>query len=181
MKQLERLLLFQGNRCFFCDGPIPEGEASVEHLVACANGGGNGDDNCVVCCKSLNAAFADRPYKEKLRAILNHRGRFTCPRIPASNGATGVRPTPPTEASRARLALVVADFQKRGPSRPKKVATLRNTISALFQKQISEEDISSLLAMLIAKAYVIIKDTDVCYNLPEKCGAVGRGTSSSPR
>jgi hypothetical protein len=31
MKQIERLLVLQGQRCFFCDSPIPEGEARVEH------------------------------------------------------------------------------------------------------------------------------------------------------
>ena len=34
MKQLERLLFLQGNVCFFCQQPLPAGEASVEHLVA---------------------------------------------------------------------------------------------------------------------------------------------------
>jgi 5-methylcytosine-specific restriction endonuclease McrA len=50
MKQLERLLFLQGHRCFFCQQTIPDGEASVEHLVASSNGGGNEDDNCVACC-----------------------------------------------------------------------------------------------------------------------------------
>lgn len=30
-------------------------EASVEHLRASANGGGNNDENCVACCKAVNA------------------------------------------------------------------------------------------------------------------------------
>ena len=34
MKQLERLLFLQGNVCFFCQQPLPTGEASVEQLVA---------------------------------------------------------------------------------------------------------------------------------------------------
>jgi 5-methylcytosine-specific restriction endonuclease McrA len=65
MKQIDRLLFFQGNRCFFCDHDIPEGEASVEHLVPTSLDGGNDDDNCVVCCKTLNLALGNRPVKEK--------------------------------------------------------------------------------------------------------------------
>ena len=54
-KPLDRLMFAQGGLCFFCDKALPQGEASVEHLVASANGGANGDDNCVACCKALNA------------------------------------------------------------------------------------------------------------------------------
>jgi septum formation topological specificity factor MinE len=167
MKQLERLLLFQGNRCFFCDQAIPPGEASVEHLVATANGGVNDDDNCVACCKSLNAAFGSKPYKEKLHAILNHRGQFACPRSPGSVAAAGTQLSTPDSAN-GRLALVVADLQKRGASRPRKVETLRNTIAAVFQKQITEHETSSLFANLLACGYVVVADTNVSYNLPPK-------------
>ena len=69
MKQLERLLFLQGNRCFFCGDFIPEGEASVEHLVAISNGGPKEDENCVVCCRTVNAALGNLPIKSKLQAI----------------------------------------------------------------------------------------------------------------
>lgn len=166
MKQLERLLLFQGNRCFFCDEPIPEGEASVEHLVASANGGGNDDENCVACCRSLNAAFGSHPYKEKLRAILNHRGRFKCPRdsVVITTKANGsATDTPPD-----RMTIVLTDLQKRGAARPRKVATLRNTIAAIFRKQISEEEVTALLSNLVASGRVIVNDQQVSYKLPAK-------------
>ncbi len=168
MKQLERLLLFQGNRCFFCDQPIPTGEASVEHLVATAVGGANDDENCVACCRSLNSAFGSKPYKEKLRAILSHRGHFACPRSLGSEAEVPSQPSPQVESASSRLAIVVADLQKRGPSRPRKVETLRNTIAAVFQKQIGEDDISALFANLLARGYVVVTDTTVTYNLPQK-------------
>jgi len=44
MKLLERLLFLQGQRCFFCGQAIPLGEASIEHLVATANGGAKDDE-----------------------------------------------------------------------------------------------------------------------------------------
>lgn len=79
MKQVQRLLMFQGNRCFFCHGEIPEGQESVEHLVAKARGGKDNDENCVACCKEVNSAFADFSYKFKLQVVINQRGEFKCP------------------------------------------------------------------------------------------------------
>jgi hypothetical protein len=35
-KPLDRLMFTQGGLCFFCKDPLPQGEASVEHLVASA-------------------------------------------------------------------------------------------------------------------------------------------------
>jgi HNH endonuclease len=168
MKQLERLLLFQGNRCFFCDQAIPAGEASVEHLVASAIGGANDDDNCVACCKALNSAFGSKPYKEKLRAILSHRGQFACPRSSGSIEEGTAPLSALVESTNERLANVVTDLQKRGASRPRKVETLRNTIAAVFQKQIGEDDISALFSNLLARGYIVVSGTSVNYNLPQK-------------
>src|SRR5512145_76431 len=103
-KPLDRLLFTQGGVCFFCREPLPQSEASVEHLVASANGGGNGDDNCVACCKALNALFGSMSLKEKIQLVLNQKGHFKCPnkagaRKAAVSGAV-VRATPP-HASRS--------------------------------------------------------------------------------
>ena len=166
MKQLDRLLLFQGNRCFFCDQEIPEAEASVEHLVASSNGGANDDDNCVACCKTLNAAFANRPYKEKLRAILMRRGQFSCPRQTDSRLEATISLAVPAETSKARLLAVVADLQKRGATRPRKIATLKNPISSVFQKQLNESEVSSIFASLLASGFITVTETNVSYSLP---------------
>ena len=64
-KPLDRLMFAQGKSCFFCKALLPQSEASVEHLVASANGGGNSDENCVACCKALNALFGSMSLKEK--------------------------------------------------------------------------------------------------------------------
>ena len=76
---LDRLMFAQGGLCFFCREPLPQGEASVEHLVASANGGANGDDNCVACCKALNRLFGSMSLKEKIQLVLNQSGQFKCP------------------------------------------------------------------------------------------------------
>lgn len=165
MKQLERLLFLQGNRCFFCGDSIPDGEASVEHLVATSNGGAKEDENCVVCCKAVNAALGNLPIKAKLQAILNQRSRFICPKQSAqsedqSNGSaeSGAQPE--------RIALVVADLQKRGSSRPRRVATLKNTMNSVFQMSLSDAQLDALLSNLQSSGYVVVEDTKVSYALP---------------
>lgn len=170
MKQLDRLLLFQGNRCFFCEQPIPDGEASIEHLVASSNGGSNDDDNCVACCKSLNAAFGNRPYKEKLRAVVSHRGQFMCPMQPGSKVEVAISLSAPASDSKSRIAAAVADLRKRGASRPRKAATLRNTLAAVFQKQLTEEQLDALFNNLVAAGYVVVNGSNVTYDLPPTGG-----------
>jgi len=167
MKQLERLLFLQGNRCFFCDQAIPDGETSVEHLVASANGGAKDDENCVVCCKAVNAALGSLSVKDKFRAILNHRRQFTCPRLSQAT-SNSAEPRSESLASPSRIALVIADLQKRGSARPRRVATLRNTIGALFHKKLSDDELSSLLATLQSDGYISIDATKVTYALPQR-------------
>ena len=165
MKQLERLLFLQGNRCFFCRQAIPSGEASVEHLVATANGGTKDDDNCVVCCKEVNAALGSLSIKSKLQAVLNQKGAFACPnvsRLDIDSVEQIAAKTPKDE----QLAQVIADLQKRGPSRPRRVSTLKNTMNSVFQMQLSEKELTSLLVALETKGYVVIQETKVTYALP---------------
>ncbi|MEH0168668.1 HNH endonuclease [Roseateles microcysteis] len=167
MKQLERLLFLQGQRCFFCQQSIPDGEASVEHLVASANGGTNGDDNCVACCKAVNSALGSLSIKEKLRVVLNQRGPFSCPKSRNSNQIDGAALVGPDEE---RIFAVLADLQKRGSARPRKVGTLQNTISAVFHKKLTEQEVEYLFEALVAKGYVVVDDQKVSYALPQRAG-----------
>ncbi|MEQ1537267.1 MAG: HNH endonuclease [Burkholderiaceae bacterium] len=164
MKQLERLLFLQGNRCFFCRQTIPNGEASVEHLAATSNGGTKDDDNCVVCCKTINAALGNLSVKAKLQVVVNHQGVFTCPHI-CETQAVEVSATPTAMTSVERLKLVIADLVKRGASRPRKELTLRNTINAVFQNKLLVDEITQLIENLRRDGKVIIQDTKVTYNL----------------
>jgi len=161
VKQLERLLFLQGQRCFFCQLPISPGEASVEHLIATSNGGTKDDENCVACCKSVNAALGNLSYKAKLQAVVNQRGVFVCPQ-PGEEESRAGRPSP----EEARLALVVADLQKRGSARPRKLGTLRNTVNSVFQNTLSEEEVSSFVALLEFHEYISVEGTKVSYALP---------------
>lgn len=160
VKQLERILFLQGHRCFFCGQTIPLGEASIEHLVATSNGGTKDDENCVVCCKSVNAALGHLSVKAKLQAVLNHRGTFTCPMSLGGSAQTVV------DVKNERVAAVLADLLKRGSARPRRVSTLKNTMNAAFQMSLSESDLDTLLSQLQAMGYVIVDETKVSYDLP---------------
>ena len=160
MKQLERLLFLQGHRCFFCGQAIPTGQASIEHLVATSNGGANEDENCVVCCKILNAALGHLSVKAKLQVVLNQRGSLSCPM------SAEVLAVPSEEPGDDRVAVAVADLRKRGSARPRRVTTLKNTLNAAFRMALSDAEVDALLSRLVAKGYVSIEDTKVTYALP---------------
>jgi len=163
MKQLERLLFLQGNVCFFCRQAIPPGEASIEHLVALSNGGTKVDENCVACCKSTNAALGNLSVKAKLQVILTHRGIFVCPKSAAAAEELSLTSAPLED----QLALVVVDLQKRGATRPRKPATLRNTINSVFQNKLTERELSALMSALQECKFIAVQDTKVSYTLPQ--------------
>jgi hypothetical protein len=175
---LDRLLFAQGGQCFFCRKALPKAEASVEHLVASANGGLNDDGNCVACCKALNHLLGSKSIKEKMQIVLNQRGNFRCPGNIPTQPATAVSPKPSTSApkptpsssngSAAAIDLVVIDLKKRGASRPRKVSTLTSTVKALLkqqQKPNSDGEVASLIAELQRQGRVVVTDTKVAYKL----------------
>src|SRR5262245_13067 len=163
-KPLDRFMFAQGGLCFFCKKPLSQSEASVEHLVASANGGNNHDDNCVVCCKALNSLFGRMSLKEKIQVILNQRGQFACP----GSGRSSKSASHASKSLSEKLDLIVADLHKRGAARPRTVTTLSSTISALFQKHLSEAEVSALVEQLRARGVVSIAGAKVTYALPPK-------------
>lgn len=173
-KPLDRLVFAQGGLCFFCRDPLPKGEASVEHLVGKSNGGGNGDDNCVACCKALNALFGSMSLKEKIQIVLNQGGRFRCPnKIGArkAEAAVAIAGTPGSRASVSlpeKLGKIIEDLRRRSSARPRTVKTLSSTIGALFQKKLSEQEISSLIERLQSEGVIVVSGAKVSYELPNK-------------
>lgn len=165
-KQLDRLLFAQGGHCFFCKKQLPKAEASVEHLVASAKGGANHDENCVVCCKALNALLGSMSLKEKVQVVLNQKGQFKCP-----NGAgaakSPVKPQPgsTTTGDVDRLGMILANLKQRGHARPRKRKTLSSTVASLFPKGLSEAELTALIHELEASGRVVITDDNVTYAL----------------
>ena len=169
-KPLDRLMFAQGGLCFFCNVPLPKAEASVEHLVASANGGSNADDNCVACCKAINSLLGSMSLKEKVRVVLNQQGKFKCP-----NGVGQSVASPPVVVAKQlavippkpkvdKYALVIADLIKRGTSKPRKIETLKGTIRATV-KPITEPQLETLLKHLEINGKITITGTKVSYTL----------------
>lgn len=172
---LDRLLFAQGGQCFFCRKPLPKAEASVEHLLASANGGTNDDGNCVACCKALSHLLGSNSIKEKMQIVLNQRGNFQCPGnviqqpntapIPSNAAASQ---TPVQATTNGAFDLVQSDLKKRGASRPRKVSTLTSTIKALLKQQQrpnSDAEVANLITELQKRGKLSITDTKVTYKL----------------
>ena len=70
------------------------------------------------------------------------------------------------KATPDRIAVIVDDLRKRGSAKPRTVTTLTSTIGALFLKQLSSDEIGSLLRALKEHGYVSVSGTKVSYNLP---------------
>lgn len=175
---INRLLFAQGGQCFFCRKSLPVAEASVEHLVASANGGTNDDGNCVACCKTINHLLGSKSIKEKIQIVLNQRGNFQCPGnvTQQPNPSTNTNPVTviPKQNSVAingatmAIDLVLSDLKKRGASRPRRVSTLTSTIKALLKQQKkphSDGDVENLIIELRKRGKLIITDTKVAYKL----------------
>ena len=162
---LTRLLFAQGRLCFFCKAPLPQNEASVEHLVARANGGSDQDENCVACCKSLNASLGRMSLKEKIQVVLNQTRPFECP-----NGAQWkVEKMAPevlaksTKSVAARHAQVAAHLKKLGKAKPRTVPKLKNVIVVLFQNKLSQHEVDALVRELQSRRVISINQAKLTY------------------
>lgn len=163
-------MFVQGGLCFFCKQPLPKAEASVEHLLASANGGGNNDENCVACCKAVNALLGSMSLKEKFQVVLNQKGQFKCP-----NGAgSAKKATPPKAPPKApalpkpkgdQLTLVIANLKQRGNAKPRTLKTLTSTIASLFPKGISVAEITEMVQQLQSTGKVTVTENKVTYAL----------------
>jgi hypothetical protein len=72
-----------------------------------------------------------------------------------------------TKSPSDRIEFVISNLRQRGSSKPRTMKTLRSTISALFQKSLSEDDLDSLLQVLQAKGLLTVTAARVTYNLPQ--------------
>lgn len=169
-KPLDRLMFAQGGICFFCKKPLPKSEASVEHLVASANGGSNRDENCVACCKAVNALLGSMSLKEKIQVVLNQKGQFKCPNGTGSAKAvTQPKATPKaptaTISKEDKIKLVVANLKQRGNSKPRTLKTLTSTIASLFPKGLSDAELTALVQQLQSMGKVTVSESKVIYAL----------------
>ena len=161
MKQLERLLFQQGGRCFFCDKAIPEGEASVEHLIATSNDGPKADENCVVCCKTLNAALGNLSVKRKIEIVLKQRSAFSCPAtVKVEVMQTAQAPSTSTTGSQSLIPAIVENLRKYKDKLPVRIKTLRNAILGSFP-QLDEDMMDGVISELEAQGLIVITGVKV--------------------
>ena len=167
-------MFVQGGLCFFCKQPLPKAEASVEHLLASANGGGNNDENCVACCKSVNALLGSMSLKEKFQVVLNQSGKFKCP-----NGTGSAKPAaqpkallkaPPkapaiAKSKEDKLELIVSNLKQRGNSKPRTLKTLTSTVASLLPTGISKTELAALIQNLQSTGKVTVSENKVTYVL----------------
>jgi hypothetical protein len=88
-----------------------------------------------------------------------------------ANRTQNVTDIPIVKATRAttlpeRVAVIITNLQQRGGSKPRTVKTLISTINALFQKKLSQSDLSSLIHELQTRGIILVDDTKVTYTLP---------------
>jgi len=164
-RPLDRLIFAQGGVCFFCKNALTKADASVEHLVASANGGRNDDDNCVVCCKAMNALLGSMSLKEKIQVVLNQKGQFKCPNDSQKVATKASHVDAKPKAATDRYGVVVANLRQRGAAKPKTVKTLQSTIRSLFQKDITDRELSTLLQRLETEGVLTIEGAKVSYAL----------------
>ncbi len=65
-----------------------------------------------------------------------------------------------------KIDVVLAKLLQQGASKPRTLKTRSSTINSLFQKQLTEEELSALVQSLQANGFVSINQTKVAYSLP---------------
>lgn len=71
-----------------------------------------------------------------------------------------------SKSAEQRLEIVVAKLRQLKASKPRTVKTLKSTIASLFQKQLSDGEVTALLGALHSSGLVAITDEKVTYALP---------------
>lgn len=82
-------------------------------------------------------------------------------------------------STKDKIADIVKDLNARGPHRPRKVKTLKNTINAIFKNTLEETELKILIGELSEKQYVVIENDNVTYKLP--ISRSGDSRRDSPR
>lgn len=66
-----------------------------------------------------------------------------------------------------KIIAVIKNIAGRGQSRPRKLATLSNTINSLFTNKLDETELLNMIKTLQAKKYISLNQENVSYHLPK--------------
>jgi hypothetical protein len=122
----------------------------------------------------MNALLGRMALKEKIQVVLNQKGQFKCPNktdvLKSTVASAVVRPSSAgaSISTTEQIGRIVDDLRKRASARPRTVKTLSSTISALFQKKLSEHNVLSLIERLRTDGVIVVSGTKVSYELPNK-------------
>ena len=160
----------------------------MEHLVPSSRAGSNSDDNCVACCKAINALLGSMSLKEKIKVVLNQKGQFKCPNgtgnqspKPAAKPPAKVKvivepntPTtpkvvansiPPNEVSPEKIIKVIENLKSRGNARPRHLSSLRATLNALASLKVTDAQVTFIIQQLQAAGKISVSEDLVTYKL----------------
>lgn len=89
--------------------------------------------------------------------------------VTRSRDVSSISLTKPTNKKSAAeiIEITIANLQQRGASRPRTLKTLSSTINSIFQKQLSDKELDSLVKALRNKRIVTVSDTKVSYTFPQ--------------
>lgn len=156
----------QGGLCFFCGEKLPKSEASVEHLIPTSRAGSNSDDNCVACCKAMNALLGSMSLKEKIKVVLNQKGDFKCPNsIGQGKSKSRVLAKAAGGISESTITAIIENLRSRGNARPRKIKTLSSTIRAMPQFKLDDQQVKAIVEYLRVSGQIDISGEQVSYNL----------------
>ncbi|WP_138679310.1 HNH endonuclease [Candidatus Accumulibacter phosphatis] len=163
MKQLDRLLFEQGGDCFFCKQPLAKADASIEHLLAQANGGTSAEENVVACCKAINSLLGNKPLKEKFAIILRQRHGFQCP----ARQSVASSVAPPLAATKSPPAPALATPAPKAPTSQPAAQERKGQTSAPCQ---------ATLAVVTSSAKPRVASTKTCptcqHSVPAAVGQI---------
>lgn len=71
-----------------------------------------------------------------------------------------------SKSPKEKLETVITKLQQLAASKPRTIKALSSTINSLFQKQLSEEEVASLISELQTHSLITVTSTKVSYALP---------------
>jgi predicted membrane GTPase involved in stress response len=71
-----------------------------------------------------------------------------------------------SKSSTERIDVVLGKLKQLKASKPRTAATLSSTVASLFQKQLPEQEVATLVQSLVTQGHLSVVGTKVTYSLP---------------
>jgi hypothetical protein len=172
-KPLDRLMFFQGEPCFFCKQPLPWAEASVEPLLATANGGNNMEEKYMQLEISLRQAESEiKRLEGRLKGAQQRAARKIKAALKCQDEMTVVTTDALSHAlfnitsDSDKYAWVAIHVKKLHPCmRPRTLKAFNNMMATNFPDLISEAERMAILHQLKSAGQIIVEGKKIHYVL----------------